>query len=472
MNFDWSVWGTPLMVLGAGAALGALLLWNRAGDAERAQAEGVMRDLEREHEAAVEALKMLETERDKMDPAAYEAERKALLARGAAALRALDEARGKRAPNPTRGADVSDDLTELVARLRAERDRVGDEAFDAALRVATGRGAPPAEPEGMSPVWRGAITASAVWALVALLVVFAGEQATPRGDGSMTGGTTMGRGAPPPQPAGPGGGAPSFEAMAAPLEARLKENPQDLDALNELTQLALSAGDAQRAMEYNQRAAQIAPDDPDVGASKAVLAAMVGMIPRALEILQGVVEAHPEHARAVTYMGLLLMEDGRYEEAVPWLEKAVALQPGVVPLQQALDAARRGEPLPGAGGPPPAAPSPAPADAGEVVIQGTLELAPGASADGAQLVFVSVRAPEGGPPLAAKKLPADRFPLTFEITTADAISMGGAPRPFPAQMSVSARLDADGNAMTREPLPSAGAGGVARGTTGLTLTLE
>lgn len=472
MNFDWNVWSTPLLVLGVGVLVGVAVLRNAPSDRARLAAEGRRRDLEREHETALERLLALETERDKMTPQDYEAAHKALLTRGAAALRALEGgAMASQGGSPPVPSGSPTDLGALVETLRRERERVGDVSFDAALRVATGRGAPATtEDDTIAPAWRGALYASAVWGLVALLVVFAGDQSTPRRDGgSMTGGTVA-QGGPGGAPMQPPPNAPDFQAMAAPLEARLATDPNDLAALNELTQLWLSAGDAQQAMQYNQRAAEVAPEDPDVAASKAVLAAMVGLAPRALQILEDTLAKHPDHARSLTYKGLLLVEEGRHAEAVPVLERAVALQPGVPALQQALDAARRGE-TPG-GAPPAPAPPPAPTGPGEVVLSGTIALGPGAKSSGAQLVFVSVRAPEGGPPLAAKRYPVGAFPLNFEITTADAISMGGAPRPFPEMMSLTVRLDGDGNAMTKEDLASGGAGGVARGTTGIALTLE
>jgi len=459
MTFEWATWQAPLIVLLIGTLVGLGLLSRRSGDRDQAAAEGRQRDLEREREQAIEALKALETEASKMDPKDYQREREALLQRGAAVLRAMDGV------SPSAGADAGDGSEEqafrqreaLVAMLRTARSEAGPDAFDAALRVATG--ATSASPSVVAPAWRGALYATALWALVGLLVAYANDQATARRDGgSMTGGTAGAA-----APAAPA--APDFDALAKPFEARLAANPNDLEALNELTQLALSANKAQEAMQYSQRALEIDPKSPDALASKAVLTAMVGMADRALETLEEALAVDPDHPRSLTYKGLLLMEQGQFAAAVPVLERAVALQPGVAPLQGALQQARQRAGL-GAPSAPPAAAG------GEVVVSGRLYLAGDAQLTGNETLFISLRDPAGGPPLAAKRLQPTTFPVDFTVTTQDAIAMGGAPRPFPAMMSINARLDGDGNAMTREGLPEAGAGGVEKGTTGLKLTLE
>jgi hypothetical protein len=118
--------------------------------------------------------------------------------------------------------------------------------------------------------------------------------------------------------------------------------------------------------------------------------------------------------------------------------------------------------------PPPMAPAAAPV-AGEVLASGTAKLDPSVKLAGGETVFVTVRDPAGGPPLAAKKVPAT-FPLQFEITSADLIMMGGA-RPLPAAFNVAVRVDADGNAMTRDGAEGV-ASGVSKGSTGIDLTLK
>ena len=65
----------------------------------------------------------------------------------------------------------------------------------------------------------------------------------------------------------------------------------------------------------------------------------------------------------------------------------------------------------------------------------------------AQAVFVSLRQPGvPGPPLAAKKLPAGPFPLTFTLTEADRPMAQG---PVPDTFEVKVTLDVDGDPMSK-----------------------
>lgn len=98
--------------------------------------------------------------------------------------------------------------------------------------------------------------------------------------------------------------------------------------------------------------------------------------------------------------------------------------------------------------------------------------APGLEAppEGAVL-FVFVRAADagGGPPLAVQRHSPSGFPTSFSIGPQDAM-MG--PAPFPERVVVEARLDSDGDPLSRAPGDlSARSGPVAPGSEGVTLTL-
>lgn len=92
-------------------------------------------------------------------------------------------------------------------------------------------------------------------------------------------------------------------------------------------------------------------------------------------------------------------------------------------------------------------PSPAPATTGEA-LSGTVSLAPqlaGQVPDRAVL-FLIARTAAAGPPLAVRRIPAPRFPLEFSIGPNDRMIKA---MPFVAPIRLSARVDADANAMTR-----------------------
>lgn len=102
-------------------------------------------------------------------------------------------------------------------------------------------------------------------------------------------------------------------------------------------------------------------------------------------------------------------------------------------------AAELAAPPPGSGTPPEMKAS---------AISGTVALASGKTAPTGTL-FVVVRnagGPERGPPLAVRRIDAPSFPVSFEVGP-DQVMMAG--MPFVGPFDVTARLDTDGNAMTR-----------------------
>jgi hypothetical protein len=94
------------------------------------------------------------------------------------------------------------------------------------------------------------------------------------------------------------------------------------------------------------------------------------------------------------------------------------------------------------------APEPMPPAAGPsgATIRGTLRLQEGAAIPAGSVLFVIARPQAGGPPLAVKRLPAGPFPLAFEIGAEDAMLAG---RPFAGPILLSARIDSDGDPLTR-----------------------
>jgi hypothetical protein len=99
------------------------------------------------------------------------------------------------------------------------------------------------------------------------------------------------------------------------------------------------------------------------------------------------------------------------------------------------------------------------------------ELAAARPADGILFVIARPAGARGGPPLAVVRIADPSFPLDFTIGPEHVMIPS---MQFAGSISLSARLDADGNAMTRaaEDLSSPVAEGLAPGSTGVELVLS
>jgi hypothetical protein len=116
---------------------------------------------------------------------------------------------------------------------------------------------------------------------------------------------------------------------------------------------------------------------------------------------------------------------------------------------------------------PTAAPSMAgPEDAAQT-IRGAIE-APAGAGGGVLFLFVRAAGAVGGPPLAVQRIPSPSVPHEFAIGPQDAMIAGD---PFPERVTIEARLDGDGNAMTEEAGDLSASSETAPGATGVTLAL-
>ncbi len=110
--------------------------------------------------------------------------------------------------------------------------------------------------------------------------------------------------------------------------------------------------------------------------------------------------------------------------------------PGAMPAAPGDPSDRGGPPVAGAAGAP---------------LSGTITLAPAFERKvpaGAILFLIARKGEGGGPPLAVKRVEAPTFPMEFTIGPGDRMIQA---MPFEGPLQLSARLDADGNAMTRAP---------------------
>ena len=112
-----------------------------------------------------------------------------------------------------------------------------------------------------------------------------------------------------------------------------------------------------------------------------------------------------------------------------------------------------------------AAPGP-PLLSGTISLDSSISQSPGSPVT----VFVIARTGEGkGHPVLARRITVQSFPATFSLTSADSMMAGERP----THVSLEARIDLDGDAMTREPgSPAARVESDAIGSTKVGLTLK
>jgi cytochrome c-type biogenesis protein CcmH len=247
-----------------------------------------------------------------------------------------------------------------------------------------------------------------------------------------------------------------------------------------LARAALARQDLMVVFQQTKAILEKEPDNPRALSYQALVRLAMNQADVAEQMLRRALARDPDLLEGYVHMSLVHLRQGKKDEAHKDIEEAARRSPEHAERLRALwtqmsaqEAAGGAEPAgeadPHANVPAAAAPA-ARADAGPG-IAGTIELPPGVTAAPGALVFVTLRGAgvTSGPPVAVKRLPVGAFPLAFTIGSADSM-MGQA---LPDKVRVDARVDADGDPLSRDPSdPSASADGVALGTTGLRLILR
>lgn len=453
-------WGWPVGMLAAGLVIGLVFLWRmRATPAEPAAAATTvpleLRDLDGRLDALIGQLRELDD---------------------LAATRSADQLARERYALELEAASAWREREQGAARLAPAKKGKGQAAAPAA---------PPVPPTGFlasRPGLRGFVYGVGTAGAVGALVFVVWQQAKPREQGgSLTGNVpAMGRGA-----------APAADDETAQLQAALAQNPDDVDMRLELAQLHLRQRDLMGVWNETQYVLERHPGQPRALAYQALVRLAMNQPDVAVSMLKQAMATDPNLIEVHLHLALVYMRTGREKDAQAVIDQASKRFPAqaqmLARVMTEMRAAGREEPSdadPHAGIPAPgeAAPGPAAAAApatgggasdGGPGLAGVIELpdALRARVSPNALVFVTVRdeAANGGPPVAVKRLPATSFPLPFTVDASD--SMMG--QPLPARARVEARVDSDGNPLTRVATdPSARLDGVTAGSTHLRLVLQ
>jgi cytochrome c-type biogenesis protein CcmH len=232
-----------------------------------------------------------------------------------------------------------------------------------------------------------------------------------------------------------------MEAMVEGLAERLKQRPDDADGWHMLARSYVAFGRLPEAAQAYDRAAALAPRDPQVLADYADTLAMVNgrsLEGRPTELVAAALAIDPKHPKSLALAGTAAFNRHDYEGAIALWQ---ALQTGLAPeseqarsiatsIAQAKAAAQGRERSPAAAAPvagpaPTAGPTAAAtATAAAPSIEGSVAISDAVKARlaGGDTLFVFARAVDGARvPLAVARAAAGEFPSRFRLD--DSLSM-------------------------------------------------
>jgi cytochrome c-type biogenesis protein CcmH len=424
MNAPAIDWVSAIAVLAAGLVLGALFyLFNKR---KQASTLGGDADLER---------KDLEAKRDAL----------------------VQQLR-----DPSLGADERTRLEVETAETLRKLDKYGR---------GTPASAQPAAASTMNPTIKGFLWGAASIGALFGLGYFVMQQAKPRQEGEgLTGSIST------PQQQAPAQGNPQGapnDPMLQRLEAAVQAQPGNLQLRNDLAQAYLERNNLMAVFQQTKFVLEQSPEDSRALTFQGIVRMAMGEPAEAIKMLEHATRSDPKNLDGWVSLAWVYVQDNRMQDAERMIAEAAKQAPqdkarleqvfGQMKAQVAQSAmaqTAQGGALP-EGHPPvdsAAAASATPAATGPGV-RVTLDLDPGAK-QRSGIVFVIARNPAGGPPVAVKRVVATSFPLNVEITSAD--SMMG--QSLPPSFRIEARLDADGDPLTKPPTdPAAMQDGVAPG---------
>ncbi|QJD28738.1 c-type cytochrome biogenesis protein CcmI [Methylococcus geothermalis] len=249
----------------------------------------------------------------------------------------------------------------------------------------------------------------------------------------------------------PGMAAGDLQARIEQLSKRLQQQPNDLDGWLLLGRSLLAVQQMDKAVQAYEFAMKLAPDNPDVQAlyAQALGEANQGSLQgRPTEIIDGILQRHPNHMHGLWLAGLAAAEREDKAKAVEYWKKLRSLLPADGEQTRQLD----GYIAELEGGTPPQAKTASTAraegEAGKSIrVKVTLDAKLKGQASPNDVVFVFARAAEGPPmPLAISRKKVSDLPAEITLNDGMAMAPGMKLSSFP-RIVIGARVSKTGNAM-------------------------
>ncbi|MCZ7663556.1 MAG: PIN domain-containing protein [Thermoleophilia bacterium] len=130
----------------------------------------------------------------------------------------------------------------------------------------------------------------------------------------------------------------SPEKLREHYESRLQSNPDDVEALANLGNLASTQGEYLESVEYYRRVLQLRPSDTNVRTDMGITLLRLGHYEEAVDAFRQAIADAPDHPLAHYNLGVALAQGGDKAEAVSELREAVRLAQeglGLVPIADA-----------------------------------------------------------------------------------------------------------------------------------------
>jgi cytochrome c-type biogenesis protein CcmH len=254
--------------------------------------------------------------------------------------------------------------------------------------------------------------------------------------------------------------AQSGADQAIPTLARhLEQQPDDLSGWLDLGQAYGAIGNYSLALRCYQRANRLAGGESAAALSGMAEAMLLGedtsQAAKAQELLERALQIDPHSPKALFYSAVAAFRDGRLDLARQRFQLMLDLGPPEsirTALQRQIDdidAQIKGTKPAASQGPAPAAPARGLDAATAIHLHLTLSPALAGKAPAEASLFVFVRDPGGGPPLAVKRISAS-LPQDVDLSSADAMVAGRSVQAG-QNVSVVARISTSGG-----PLPQSG----------------
>ncbi len=252
-----------------------------------------------------------------------------------------------------------------------------------------------------------------------------------------------------------------FMKMIEKVEEKTRTNPDDGEAWSMLAKSYSVVERWPEALQAYEKAAKLLPKDASVWSGYAEAVAITNnreLAGKPMELVQKALEINPDDMKGLELSGIYAYQEKNFAQASFFFKKLYKLMPPESPYAQDILAAQKEADrlvqtgltgLDNLSNPPPAEEKAAAAAPG-ATIKGSIDIAPALKSKVAatDVLFLFARAGQGGPPVAAIRASAGKFPLEFELNDSMAMNPGNTLSRH-QQVVLVARVSKSGNPMAQ-----------------------